>query len=106
MCDSVMSKYVAHKRTLQRNLQSKCSKKNPVPAPAAAADAMDIAAEYAVAEPSASPVPASVPAVSPVHVDNSSQGVRGEILCQVKSLFDSFAQSLETSFTSIDNRFS
>ena len=94
MGDSVMSKYVEHKHSLQRKLQSKHSKQDPVPAPAVAADAADIAAESAVAEPSSSPVSASLPAVSPIPVDDSSQmsGVRGEILCQVKSLFDSFAQ--------------
>ena len=56
-------------------MQSKRSKKDPVPAPAVA----DVAAESAVAEPSSSPVPASVPEVSPVPVDDSSQCVRGDI---------------------------
>ena len=89
--DAVMSKYVTHKLSLQHKLQSKRSKKDPVPAPVVA----DVATESAVVKLSASPVPASVPVVSPVCIDYSSQSVRGEILRQVKSLFDSFAQSLE-----------
>ena len=91
MGDLIMSRYVAPKLSLQRKLQSKRGKKDPAPT-VIAADATDVVAESAVAEPSLSPVPASVPAVSPVPVDDSSQmsGVRGEILCQIKSLFDSF----------------
>ena len=101
VADSVMTKYVAHKISLQHKLQSKHSKKDPVPAPVDVADAV-------VMEPSSSLVPAAVTSVFPVPVDNSSQmsGVRGEIMCQVKSLFDSFAQSLEARFTSSDDRFS
>ena len=110
MGDSVMSKYVAHKHSLQCKLLSKRSKKDPVPTPAVADDAADVAAKFVVAEASSSQVPGSVSAVSPVPVDDSSRmsGVRGEILCQGQSLFDSFAQSLEARFTSIefDNRFS
>ena len=54
--DSVISRYVAHKLSLQRNLHSKLSKKDPVPAPAVVSNAADVAAETAVAEPSTSPV--------------------------------------------------
>ena len=54
--DSVMSKYVAHRISLQRKLQTKRSKKDTVPIPAVAV----VAAESAVAEPSALPVLASV----------------------------------------------
>ena len=82
--NSVMSKYVVHKLSLKCKLQSKCSKKDPVPASAVASDSTDVAAESAVAEPAASPVPA--PVVSPVRVDSSSQGVSSDIMCQVKSL--------------------
>ena len=95
-----MSKYLAHKLSLQRN------KKDPVPASAVASDNTDVAAEPAVVKPAASPVPASVTTVSPIHADNSSQNVRDGIMCQVRSLFDSFAQSLEVRFSSMDNRFS
>ena len=86
-----MTKYVAHKLSLQSKLQSKRSKKDPAPVPVVVADAADVA----VTEPSSPPVPTSSTSVSPVRVDDSSQlsGVRGEILCQVKLLFDSFAQS-------------
>ena len=103
-----MTKFVVHKLSLQHKLLSKLSKKDPVPAPVVAADAMDVAADAAVTEPSLSPVPTSVTSVSPVPADDSLQmsGVRGEFLCQVKSSFDSFAQSLEARFTSVDNRFS
>ena len=102
-----MTKFVVHKLSLQHKLQSKLSKKDPVPAPVAA-DATDVAADAAVTEPSLSPVPTSVTSVSPVPADDSLQmsGVRGEFLCQVKSSFDSFAQSLEARFTSVDNRYS
>ena len=64
----------------------------------------DVAAKSAAAEPVASPVTA----VSPVRVDesrDSSQGVNSEVMCQVKSLFGSFAQSLKVRFSNI-NRFS
>ena len=99
--DSVMTKYVVHKLSLQRKLQSKHRKKDLAPAPVVVAD-------VAVTEPPSSQVPPSITLVSPVPVDDSSQlsGVRGEILCQDKSSFDSFVQSLEARFTSLDNRFS
>ena len=102
--DLVMTKYVTHKISLQHKFQSKWSKKDPVPAPVVA----DVAADVAVSEPPSSPVPPSVTSVSPVPVDDSGQlsGDKGNIMSQVKSLFDSFAQSFEGRFTSIDNRFS
>ena len=102
-----MTKYVAHKLSLQHKLQSKCNKKDPASAPVVAANATDVAADAAVTEPFMFPVLTSVTSVCPVPVDDSLQmsGVKGEFLCQVK-LFDSFAQSLEASFTSVDNRFS
>ena len=55
-----MSEYIAHKLGLQHKLQ-----KDPVPTSAVAADAADVSAKSTVAEPSSSPVPAFVPAVSP-----------------------------------------
>ena len=94
-----------YKISLQRKSQSKQSKKEPVSAPVVVAN---VATDVVASEPPSSPVPPSNPSVSSVPADDSLQmsGVRGEILSQVKSLFDSFAQSLEARFTSIDNRFS
>ena len=105
--DLVMTKYITNKLSLQRKLQSKRSKKDPVPAPVVGADAVDVAADVVVSETPSSPVPPSVTSVSSVPANDSSQvsGTRGEILSQVKS-FDSFAQSSEARFTSINNRFS
>ena len=102
--DLLMTYYVKHKISLQRKLHSQWSKKKPVPARVVAL--MPRMLQFT--EPPSSPVPPSVPSVSPMPVDDSSQtsGVRGEILSQVKPLFDSFAQSLEARFTSVDNRFS
>ena len=93
--DLVMTKYVTHKISLQHKLQSKLSKREPVPAPVVAADAADVATDVVVSEPPSSPVQPSIPSVSPVPIDDSSQmsGVRGKILSQVKSLFNSFTQS-------------
>ena len=102
--DLVVTKYVTHKISLQRRLQSKRGKKEPVPDPVVA----DVAANAAVSEPLSSLVPPSVPSGSPVPVDKAAQmsGVRGEILSRVMSLFDSFAQFLEARITSTLNRFS
>ena len=61
--DSVMSKYVAHKLSLQCKLQSKDSNKDPL----VASDSTDVAAEPAVAEPAASLVPAPVAAATTPH---------------------------------------
>ena len=98
-----MTNYVKHKLSLQRKLQSKHKIKDTVSAPAGAADAADVA----VLESPSSPVPPSVSSVTPLPDDDASQlsDVRGEIFSQVKSLFDSFAQSLETRFSSVDSKF-
>ena len=95
-----MTNYVKHKLSLQRKLQSKHKIKDTVSAPAGAAD-------VAVLESPSSPVPPSVSSVTPLPDDDASQlsEVRGEIFSQVKSLFDSFAQSLETRFSSVDSKF-
>ena len=98
-----MAIYVKHKISPQCKLQSKHKLKDPVPAPAVAANVADVA----VSEAPSSPVPPSVPSVTPVPVDPSQLSVvKGEILSQVKLLFGSFVQSLEAQFGSIDNRFS
>ena len=75
-----MSKYVAHKLSQQPKLQSKSNKKDPVPAFAVATDTSDVAAESAVAEPAASPVPAPIAAVSPF-VQTIPPRALGIILC-------------------------
>ena len=77
--DSVMSKYIAPKLSLQLKLQSKCSKKDPVPAPAVAAESD--CRTFVVTDS------ASIPTVSLVPVDDSSLSDRGEILRQVKCNF-------------------
>ena len=66
------------------------------------------AAEVAVLDLPSSPIPPSVSSDPLVPDDDAAQlsGVRVEIICQVQSLFDSFAKLLEACFTSIDNRFS
>ena len=102
--DLAMTNYIKHKLSLQRKLQSKRKLKEKVSTPAVAVDAVDVA----VSDQPASPIPQSVSSDPPVPDDDATQlsGVRREILSQVKSLFDSFAQSLEARFSSIDYRFS
>ena len=70
-------------------------------------NAADVALDVAVSDQPFSPIPLSASSDLPVPDDDASQlsGVRGEILSQVKSLFDSFIQSLEARFSSIDSRF-
>ena len=82
--------------------------KEIVSTPSVAVNSAGVAGDVAVSDQPASLIPLSVLLDPPVPDDDSAQlsSVRSDILGLVKSLFDSFAQSLEAHFTSTDRKFS
>ena len=102
--DATFDVYLKHKLSLQRKLVSKRKSKALASTPVVD---LDVAASVPPSDRSLSPVTPLVPEDPPMSSDSSSlEQVKGDILPQVKGLFDSFAGSLEARFTSIDNKVS
>ena len=96
---------MSHKLSLKCKLLAKCKHKVPLSPSVVVHEPQVFAEDPPPAEP-------ALPSVSPVIVTSASnslsdvQSVDSDIVNQVKSMFASFAESLEVRFSSIDQKFS
>ena len=97
---------MSHKLSLKRKLLAKRKLKAPLPPSVVVQEPVVVARDPPSAEPaSPSATPALVTSASDSVAENQS-GFDSNIVSQVKSMFASFAESLEARFSSIDQHFS